>query len=212
LAYQQTFMYLSPPHPREPFFGGRSARSAADLGQGAAALVAVVPPRPAWAAYTAGALARGTRLVLNHLRLVALIWAFIPAQAQAAGSVAVPARPTSSSGDVHRATANHPVHSPPAHARTNRVSKLRSGKHHVVPYVIVHPDSPNGDDTTSNDRDDDDDDDTSHDLNSDGDSEQGILDFLCETVLWMIGHDADISPAWTLNFSSSFPARQRLRC
>jgi hypothetical protein len=159
----------------------------------------------------------GARLSLIGLvYFVVLIGAFTSGQTSTAGSVAVPW--TALHGDSagrHGATADRPTPSRPA-ARSVRVSTLRSGKRHAIFYVMVHSDSPNGDDTTSNEPDDDDDNDTSHDLTGDDydddDTDQAITASVREIVLGMIGHDAEFMPPWTENLTSPFPARQRLRC
>jgi hypothetical protein len=159
----------------------------------------------------------GARLSLIGLvYFVVLIGAFTSGQTSTAGSVAVPWKALNGdSAGRHGATANRPTPSRPA-ARSVRVSTLRSGKRHAIFYVMVHSDSPNGDDTTSNDPDDDDDNDTSHDHTDDDydddDTDQAITASVQEIVLGMIGHDAESMPAWTENLTSPFPARQRLRC
>jgi hypothetical protein len=160
----------------------------------------------------------GARLSLIRLvYFVTLIGALTLGQTSTAGSVAVPWRALhDDSTGRHGATANRSTPSRPV-GRSVRVSTLRSGKRHAAFYVIAHPDSPNGDDTTSNDPDDDDDNDTSHDLTDDDDddydeTDQAITASVREIVLGMVGHDAESMPAWTENLSSPFPARQRLRC
>jgi hypothetical protein len=210
-------MYQSPLHTREALPGGDSEGSAADLCKGRGAPVSLLPPgvpvrSVAGGGHTAAVLGcLGTRLFLRSLCFVAVIWAFIPSQASTAGSVVAHSEATRGDCAVHGAVANRPAPSR-AVARSNCLSTLRSGKHHAAFHKTAHPDSANGDDTTSNDPDDDDDDDTSNDLRDDGDNDEAITAFVDETVLCMIGLDDESAPTWTQNLSSPFPAGQRLRC
>jgi hypothetical protein len=208
---------------REALLSGDSAGLLADLGTAPATCVlslgsvgpvlsaAGVGCRTVVAGYLAARLS-----LIGLVYFVALIGALTLGQTSTAGSVAVPWKALhADSAGRHGAMANRPTPSRPA-ARSVRISTLRSGKRHAIFYVMVHSDSPNGDDTTSNDPDDDDDNDTSHDLTDDDDydddTDQAITASVREIVLGMIGHDAESMPPWTENLTSPFPARQRLRC
>ena len=95
----------------------------------------------------------------------------------------------------------------------HRVSMLRSGKRHTLFYVIMHRDSPNGDDTTSNDPDDDDDNDSSHDLRFDSDTDQPLIAMSGEVFCSLDTLMVEIATCWPeLPSHPSIPAGIRLLC
>jgi hypothetical protein len=100
-----------------------------------------------------------------------------------------------------------------AELECHRVSTLRSGTRHALFYAIMHRDSPNGDDTTSNDPDDDDDNDSSHDLRFDSDTDQPIMAMSGEVFPTLDTLIVEIATCWP-EFPSypSIPAGVRLLC
>jgi hypothetical protein len=152
---------------------------------------------------------RCARLVFVLLLYVAAPFGyFAPVHAQTAAQ------------EVFAANARHDLtKAQPARAASSaefechRVSTLRSGKRHALFYAIMHRDSPNGDDTTSNDPDDDDDNDSSHDLRFDSDTDQPIIAMSGEVFPSLDTLIVEIATCWP-EFPSypSIPAGVRLLC
>jgi hypothetical protein len=133
---------------------------------------------------------------------------FAPVHAQTA------ARDVSAPNARHDLTKAQPAQATPcAEFEYHRVSTLRSGKRHALFYAIMHRDSPNGDDTTSNDPDDDDDNDSSHDLRFDSDTDQPIIAMSREAFPSLDTLIVEIATCWP-EFPSypSIPAGVRLLC